>query len=423
MTEERRRIEYLPLASLKAHPRNPKDHDIGEISKSIQRFGFLDAVIIDERTGQLVSGHGRVEALRALHRQNQHQVPTGIGPPPIGKDGDWYVPVQRGWASKDDTEAEAFIIAANRLVEIGGYNDENLEAILLDLAKAGDAALAGIGYDAQDIEKLLNEATRASLGLTDPNDVELPSKTWVKRGDVFGLGKHRIMCGDSTKQVDFDRLVDSHAFDLCWTDPPYGVNYATKAGKVHNDDADGLEALLRGAFANVFSALRPGAFIYVAHPVGRNAMTFSAEFVRAGFEYRQGLVWVKDAFVLGHSDYHYEHELILYGMKPGNEGGRRGRGGKGWYGDNSQTSVLRFNKPKRSDEHPTTKPIELVEACLKNSSAPGHLVLEPFSGSGTTLLACERLKRVCYAMEFDPTYCQAAIERWEKFTGEKHEKL
>jgi DNA modification methylase len=415
-----RRIEYMPLDALKAHPRNPKDHDLGEIVRSIRRFGFLDAVIIDERTGQLVSGHGRVEALRAMHRENQHQVPTGIGPPPMGQDGTWWVPVQRGWSSANEREAEAFIIAANRLVEVGGYQQQNLEAILFDLAKAGDEALAGIGFDMQDVERMLNEATKAALGSSDPNDVEMPKDVWVKPGDLIALGRHRLLCGDSTLAENVDRLREGGVFDVCWTDPPYGVNYESKAGKVHNDDPEGLPKLLAGAFAQVARVLKPGGFVYVAHPAGRHAMIFAEQVVAAGLTYRQGLVWVKDSLVLGPSDYHYEHEPILYAMKPATQG-RRGRGGQGWYGDNAQTTVFRFAKPKRSDEHPTMKPVELVEACLKNSSAPGHLVFEPFSGSGSTLMACERLQRRCFALELDPRYCQAAVERWEKFTGQHHE--
>lgn len=414
-----RRIEYLTLASLKPHPRNPKDHDIGEICRSITRFGFNDAVIIDERTSRLVSGHGRVEALRALAKEWR---PTEGGKLPEGiklQAGEWCVPVQRGWASRDETEAEAFIVAANRLVEIGGYNDENLEAILRDLAAAN--ALDGVGFDRDDVDRLINEAQRAALGATDPDEVPDVGEVTVKPGDLYALGEHRLLCGDSTFSADVERALAGVKADGTWTDPPYGVSYESKAGKVHNDGADGLEALLEKVFTEVQRVLKPGGFLYVAHPAGANSLVFFRVVAKL-FTFRQGLAWVKDSLVLGHADYHYMHEPIIYAMKAA-ESGRRGRGGSGWYGDNAQTSVFAFPKPKRSADHPTMKPVELVEAMLKNSSAPGHVIFEPFSGSGTTLMACERLQRKCRAIELDPVYVQRTIARWEAYTGLKASKL
>lgn len=420
-----RTIEYRPLSGLVSNPKNPKDHDLGLIVESIKRFGFNDAVIVDGRTGMLVGGHGRVEALRAMWNAGE---PTPVGIERVfehqsaGAKGDWLVPVQIGWSSKDDAEAMAFIIAANRSSERGGWNEPMLEEVLVALGKMGTEALIGTGYDDDDIHRLLNASTAAALGASDPNEIPDPKEIWVKPGQMYQLGEHRIICGDSTDVKVALRLTEGKLADLCWTDPPYGVDYKGKAGSIMNDGAAGLPGLLRGAFKTTFAVLAPGAFIYVAHPAGTQSLVFMNEFAGAGFAFKQGLVWAKDSLVLGHSDYHYEHEPIIYGMKPATEG-RRGRGGKGWYGDNSQVSVLKFPKPKRSDEHPTMKPIELVEACLKNSSAPGHTVFEPFSGSGTTLLACERLQRRCLAIELDPRFVQVAIERWEKFTQKKAVEL
>lgn len=418
-----RSIQYQPLRDLVANPENPKDHDIGLIVESIERFGFNDAVIVDGRTGMLVGGHGRVEALKWMW---EHDRPTPVGiervfehQAPKGHGGDWLVPVQVGWSSKNDAEAMAFIIAANRSSERGGWNEPKLEEVLVALGKMGTEALIGTGYDDDDIHRLLNASTAAALGASDPNEIPEPKKIWVQPGQMFQLGEHRIVCGDSTDVKVALRLLDGAKPTCCWTDPPYGVEYEGKAGSIMNDGAEGLPKLLAGAFATMFNVLEPGSFIYVAHPAGKQAAVFTEEISRAGFEHRQGLVWAKDRLALGHSDYHYRHEPIIYALKPVKGAGRRGRGGKGWYGDNSQTSVLEFPMPKKSEEHPTMKPIELVEACLKNSTAPGHTVFEPFSGSGTTLLACERLQRRCFAIELDPRYVQVAIERWEKFTGKK----
>lgn len=223
-------------------------------------------------------------------------------------------------------------------------------------------------------------------------------------------------------EADVDRVMAGEAADLVWTDPPYGVDYESKAGKVHNDGAEGLPALLRGAFASCFRVMKPGAFAYIAHPPGANSLVFYDEVRAAQFVFKEGLVWVKDSLVLGHADYHYQHEPIIYAMKPA-KAGRRGRGGEGWYGDNSQVSIFTIPKPKRSDEHPTMKPVELVEAMVRNSSAPGHLVFEPFNGSGTTLMACERLGRRCRAIELSPVYVARTVARWEAFTGKKAERV
>lgn len=411
------RLEYMPLGAIAAAPRNVKDHDIGELITSIRRFGFNDAVIIDERTGRLVSGHGRVEALRAMWKAAPESLPPGIA----GTEIEWQLPVQRGWSSKDDTEAEAFLVAANRIVELGGWDAENLERVLADLARVD--ALEGTGYDREDVDKLINEANAKRDGLTEPDDVpDVNDAGDVKAGDLFQLGDHLLLCGDSTKAEVVDRVIGADAGDLLLTDPPFGVSYESKAGKVHNDGAEGLELLLTAFYAQAFRVLKPGAFSYVFHAPGENALTFGLTSRAAGFRFKQGLVWVKDSMVLGHSDYHLEHEPIMYSLKPAPRG-RRGRGGSGWYGDNSQTSVLRVAKPKRSEEHPTMKPVELLERLLHNSSAPGQVIFEPFSGSGSTIIACERLQRRCRAIELSPVYVNRTIARWETFTGRKVVKL
>lgn len=203
-----------------------------------------------------------------------------------------------------------------------------------------------------------------------------------------------------------------------WTDPPYGVSYAgktTRALTIENDGAAGLADLLRESFACVDGGLEAGAPIYVAHPAGALSVTFGSAFLERGWHLHQTLVWVKDSLVLGRSDYHYRHEPILYGYKPGS--GRLGRGGAGWYGGNAETSVLEVKRPKASREHPTSKPPALIERCLRNSSARHDLVLDPFAGSGSTLVACEHAGRKARLIELDPAYCEVIVRRWEALTG------
>jgi DNA modification methylase len=206
---------------------------------------------------------------------------------------------------------------------------------------------------------------------------------------------------------------------MVWTDPPYGVNYVGKTEnklKIHNDGCAGLKNLLSKTFKTLDQHLVPGSPVYVAHPAGPNSLVFGEAFLATGWSLRQTLVWVKDSMVLGHSDYHYKHEPILFGYKVGE--GRLGRGGKTWQGDNAQTSVFEFPRPKASVDHPTMKPVALVEAMLLNSSRIGSLVLDPFCGSGTTLLAAEKNGRTCFAMEISPGYCDVIVKRWEEFTAQ-----
>ncbi len=204
-----------------------------------------------------------------------------------------------------------------------------------------------------------------------------------------------------------------------WTDPPYGVNYegGTKAKlTIKNDHPDGLKTLLLEAFAAMDGVLVPGGAIYLAHPAGAGSIVFGEAFLAQGWRLHQTLVWVKSKLVPGHSDYHYRHEPILFGYKPAPEG-RRGRGSRGWYGDNSASSVFEVDTPLRNADHPTSKPVALVEAMVRNSSRTGEIVLDGFLGSGSTLIACEQLGRRCFGIDLDPRYVDVAVRRWEQFTG------
>lgn len=252
----------------------------------------------------------------------------------------------------------------------------------------------------------------------------MPAEPVTKPGDLIILGEHRLICASCTGQDDVDRLMAGDRAACMWTDPPYGVSYKGKTKdqlEIRNDGREGLEELLAEAFATATVALGPGAAAYVAHPPGALHMVFDQAWLAAGWRLHQTLVWVKDSMVLGHADYHYRHEPILFGYTLGE--GRRGRGGDGWYGDHKQTTVLEHPRPKASREHPTSKPVALVEQCLANSTQPGDLVLDLFAGSGSTLIACENLGRHCRAIELDPRYCDVIIERWRAHTGREPERV
>lgn len=260
--------------------------------------------------------------------------------------------------------------------------------------------------------------------LVDPDEVPAPPEVPRTRpGDLWILGSHRLLCGDATSASDMARLMGKERADLLWTDPPYGVDYTGKTArrlKIAGDSRTGLATLLEGAFARAGEVLKEGAPLYVAHPAGAASAVFLNAFAAQGWRLHQNLVWVKDAPVLGHADYHYRHEPIAYGYTPG--GGRRGRGAVGWYGGNAQDSVIEVPRPHASTEHPTMKPVELIRRCLANSSREGERVLDPFCGSGSTVAACELYGRRCCAMEIDPVYCDVAVTRWEGLTGERARK-
>ena len=298
---------------------------------------------------------------------------------------------------------------------------------LAALARPDPEALASllerVHSSSQAVMDLIAElAAGAGLSLApvlkDPEDIPAAPPSRSKRGDLWIIGDHRVLCGDATDAKDMRRLMAGAKTDAMWTDPPYGVDYVGKTARglrIAGDAAEGLEELLHRAFAQAAAALGPGAAIYVAHPAGQRSVAFLQAFLAQGWRLHQTLVWVKDSMVLGHGDYHYRHESVAYGYAPG--GGRRGRGGRGWYGGNDQSSVMEIPRPKASRDHPTVKPVELIRRCLANSTRVGQRVLDPFCGSGSTLVASHLLARRGYGLEVDPAYCDVAVARLEGLTG------
>jgi DNA modification methylase len=306
----------------------------------------------------------------------------------------------------------------------GEWAGDDLAALLEGL-KAEGTDLDLLGFDERELQQLLDRLGK-DAALADPDDVpDLPEEPITKPGDLWLLGEHRILCGDATDPHDVSIVTSGELASCVWTDPPYGVNYVggTKDRlTIQNDSPDNLRQLLTDAFAAIDEVLKPGGAIYVAHPAGALSLTFAETFIAQSWRLHQTLVWVKDSLVPGHSDYQYRHEPILFGYKPGNEG-RRGRGARGWYGDNSQTSVFEVPRPKVSADHPTSKPVALVEAMVRNSSRTGEIVLDPFLGSGSTLIACEQLGRRCFGLDLDSRYIDVAVRRWEQVTGQTAERV
>lgn len=418
-----RKIEYLPLASLQVAAKNPKLHADAELQASVTHFGYAEPIVIDERTGRIVAGHGRREALLALKTAG-NEPPDGVRK----KNGDWLIPVMRGWASKTDADAEAYLLASNRLVEVGGWDDAQLAEMLAELFAANGPTVSDIiGFSAKDLRELEARVALEAGGATEDNVPAAPKDAVAKPGDLWLLGEHRLLCGDATKAEDVARLLGDGKAELFITDPPYGVSYADKNAFLNtvargnhiqtpiegdHQTVGEMGDLWLAAFKLAFDASAPGACYYVTGPQGGDlSMMMMMMMQKAGWLLKHVIVWAKNNHVLGRCDYHYKHEPILYGWKPG--------AAHYWAGGNSEVSLWEIDKPTASALHPTMKPVELFARAMRNSSQPGGVVLDLFAGSGTAVVAAEQLGRKCRAMELDARYCDVIVERWENQSGGK----
>jgi DNA modification methylase len=403
-----RNSETILLSSLIPDPRNARRHterNVGLITDALRELGAARSIVVDE-TGTILAGNATVEA---ANKAGIDQVRI------IEANGQELIAVRRSGLTPEQKRRLALL--DNRTAELAEWDT----AVLASLAE--DTDLSGL-WEEDELADLLaiGEAPGALLG--DLEDVpELPADPVTQSGDLWLLGPHRLLCGDATTREDVLRLMAGERAACLWTDPPFGVSYVGRtkdALTIANDDAEGLEGLLQASLATVADVLVPGAAFYIAHPAGPLSLVFLQVVSELGWKLRQSLVWVKDRLVLGHSDYHYIHEPILYGVLPGV--GRRGRGASGWYGDDAQTSVFAIPRPSASPDHPTSKPVALVTAMLGNSTKRGDVVLDPFGGSGSTLIACEQLGRPARLLELDPRYCDVVVRRWETLTGQTAER-
>ena len=389
----------MELSRLREYARNPRR--IGaERLDALKRSLTKDPDMLEARPlialpdGRVICGNMRLRAAQELGWQT---IPT------------LYVEL-------DDVRARTWVLRDNN--GYGEWDTDLLPEVLAELATDG-VELELTGFAPEFLDDLLRPLAQAAR---DPDEApELPAEPKSRQGELYELGPHRLMCGDATKTEDLTLLMGGEQADCIWTDPPYGVSYVggTKKALTIRGDAGDASALVRTSFENALAVVVDGAPFYCAGPAGPRMPAYAQSLVDAGWRLHQELVWVKDVFVLGHSDYHYQHEPIFYGYAPGR--GRPGRGnheGTHWHGDHSQSSVLNFDRPKRSEEHPTMKPEALVSYCLGNSTLVGGLVLDLFAGSGTTLIAADQLKRRAFLMEIDPRYCDVIRQRYADFTGQ-----
>ena len=373
-----RKVEDLiPYAR---NSRTHSDEQVAQIAASVREFGWTNPVLVDGENG-IIAGHGRVLAARKL---GMDEVPC------------------IELAGLTDTQRRAYIIADNKTAELAGWDNELLAIEFAELADAGfDNLLTGFTQDEIDAMK----PEQIPEGLTDEDAVpEVQAEPVSKLGDVWLLGKHRVMCGDSTSIETVDVLTQGGKADMVFTDPPYGVDYKG----IKNDDRSGLEDLLRGAFGNFLASAKSGASIYVFHS-DRCVDIFHRVF-REFFHFSSMIIWAKNSLTLSQTDYQSMHEPCLYGWMD--------NGTHSWYSDRKQTSVWRFDK-ERVVGHTTPKPVALVAQAIGNSSKGGDTVLDLFGGSGSTLIACEKTGREARLMELDPKYVDVIVRRWQEFTGKQ----
>jgi DNA modification methylase len=388
----------VKLASLKEASRNANTHpeaQIVQIVESIRQFGFTNPIIIDEEN-EIIAGHGR---RMALLRMGEIEAPT----------------IRMVGLSTE--QKLALLIADNKIAEGSEWNDAMLRDILTDLKEADfDIGITGFSEDDYISMMSLNLGDEPAGPIEGEDEIPgVPVEAKACTGDVFVCGRHRVMCGDSTHQADINKLMNGRVADLLLTDPPYNVAYVgkTKDAKVIQNDSmggDDFRKFLASAFAPANQVLRAGGAFYIWH-ADSEGYNFRGACADVGWEVRQCLVWQKNQFVLGRQDYQWQHEPCLYGWKEG--------AAHTWVSDRKQVTLLAFDRPQRSEEHPTMKPVALFEYQMMNNTNADDVVLDIFGGSGTTLIAAEKNYRTAHLMEIDPIYVDVIVKRWEEFTGQK----
>lgn len=385
-------LEEWKVSDLIEYARNPRknDHAVDKVAAAIREFGFR-VPILAKSDKTVVDGHLRLKAAKKL----------GIETVPVMLCDDM-----------TDAQIKAFRISVNRVAEFAEWDNDLLA---LELGELGDAGfdLELTGFTDEEIKALM--PVEVTEGLTDPDAAPAVQENPVTvPGDVWIMGKHRLMCGDSTSTDHLAQLTQGNLVDMWLTDPPYNVAYegGTKDKlKIKNDEMgdEQFRQFLRDAYTAADTVMKPGAVFYIWHPQGRDSLWFRLACEDAGWNPRQTLIWKKSSLVLGRMDYHQQHEPCLYGWKDG--------AGHLWAADRKQTTILEFDKPSRNGEHPTMKPVALFEYQMLNNTKGGDIVLDSFGGSGTTLIAAEKNGRVARIMELDPKYCDVILQRYVAFVG------
>jgi site-specific DNA-methyltransferase (adenine-specific) len=366
------------------------DKAVEAVANSIKEFGMKNPIIID-KNNVIIAGHTRLKALQKL----------GIEKAPCIIADDL-----------TEEQVKAFRIADNSTAQIAEWDLEKLNTELANIDL--DMTMFGLDEQIKDIEKQF-----AKEIIEDDFDAELPEEPKSKLGDIYALGNHRLMCGDSTNENDVSKLVGEQKMDLLITDPPYNVDYtgkSKKAMKIQNDKMENnvFHDFLVKAFSNAYNFLKDGGAFYCWY-ASKEVVNFYTALEDSGFTVKQELIWNKNSLVMGRQDYQWKHEPCLYGWKDTSS--------HAWYSDRKQTTIINWDRPSKADLHPTMKPIGLFDYQIKNSSKAGDNILDLFGGSGTTIIACEQNNRNAYTMEYDPKYVDVIIKRWETLTGEKAEKI
>ena len=373
--------DYNPRKDLK-----PGDAEYEKLKRSIEQFGYVEPVIWNKTTGRVVGGHQRLKVLMDMGMTEVDCVVVEM----------------------DEDKEKALNIALNKIS--GDWDKDKLALLIADLQGA-DFDVTLTGFEPAEIDDLFKDTLKDGVK-DDDFDVgaELAQPTMSKPGDIWTLGRHRLICGDSTKAETYDLLMGSTKANLVITDPPYNVNYEGSAGKIKNDNMadDAFYNFLLDAYTQMHSAMADDASIYVFH-ADTEGLNFRRAFADAGFYLSGCCIWKKQSLVLGRSPYQWQHEPCLYGWKK--------NGKHQWYTGRKETTIWEFDKPKKNGDHPTMKPIPLLAYPIMNSSMSNSVVLDPFGGSGSTLIACEQTDRICYTVELDEKFCDVIVKRYIEQVG------
>lgn len=386
------KMELVAVSKLVPYQNNARTHSPEQVTKlrsSLREFGFVNPIIIDKDYG-VIAGHGR---LMAAKEEGMTEVPCVFA------------------EHLTEAQKKAYILADNRMAMDAGW-DEELLRIELEELEAMDFDLGFTGFDEKELADLFGvekkDVEDDDFDLTDA----LEKAAFVEPGDVWVVGKHRLMCGDATSSEDVDILMGDTQANLVLTDPPYNVAFESSDGlSIKNDKmaADKFYEFLLSAFKNMVAHLEKGGSAYVFH-ADTEGLNFRRAFADAGFHLAGCCIWMKNSLVLGRSDYQWQHEPVLYGFLK--------NGSHKWYSDRSQTTIWKFDKPKKNSDHPTSKPLDLLAYPLGNSTQANAVVIDTFGGSGSTLMACEKTNRICYTMELDPKYASVILRRYVEDTGD-----
>ena len=373
--------DYNPRKDLK-----PGDAEYEKLKRSIEQFGYVEPVIWNKTTGRVVGGHQRLKVLMDMGMTEVDCVVVEM----------------------DEDKEKALNIALNKIS--GDWDKDKLALLIADLQGA-DFDVSLTGFEPAEIDDLFKDTLKD--GVKDDDfavGAELEKPTMTKPGDIWTLGRHRLICGDSTKAETYDLLMGNTKANLIITDPPYNVNYEGSAGKIKNDNMadEAFYNFLLDAYTQMHSAMADDASIYVFH-ADTEGLNFRRAFADAGFYLSGCCIWKKQSLVLGRSPYQWQHEPCLYGWKK--------NGKHQWYTGRKETTIWEFDKPKKNGDHPTMKPIPLLAYPIMNSSMSNSVVLDPFGGSGSTLIACEQTDRICYTIELDEKFCDVIVKRYIELVG------